>query len=106
MLNKLNIYPKLTISERNRVHNIDSLTCPYMDFLLFFDYLIAPKAFKQFIIKNTFVDEVHLLVTMKRLNLYAVVDQRKFNFISDPLLNNYEYNTVLVAYILYIMYYV
>jgi hypothetical protein len=96
-INQFNIYPKLSVSEKNRLQTLDTTNCRYIDFLMFFDYMIGPKVFKQYALqsKKNFVDELHIIILMKKLNLYADVNQRKFQFTIGPLLNNYDYEAIL-----------
>jgi hypothetical protein len=59
--------------------------------------MIGPKEFKHVLLgKNkNFVDETHLLIAMKRLNLYADINQKNFEFRAGPLENSYDYEQVL-----------
>jgi hypothetical protein len=59
--------------------------------------MIAPKLFKQYSVQSNknFVDELHILIVMKTLNLYTDINQRKFQFTSGVLLNNYDYESIL-----------
>ncbi len=77
--------------------SLDSLNCSYMDFLLFFDYMLGPKCFKLYLLESNknFVDEIHLLLVLKRLNLWADINQRKFIYSSSVLSNNYDYESIL-----------
>jgi hypothetical protein len=61
--------------------------------------MIAPKHFIPFMTgyNKNFVDEIHLLIVMKRLNLYADVSQRSSSYVTGPLLNNYDYDSILTA---------
>jgi hypothetical protein len=80
-----------------RVQNLDSINCEFIDFLLFFDYMIGPKEFVSILSEKNknFVDELHLMIAMKRLNLYADINQRLSEFRIGPLMNKYDYESVL-----------
>lgn len=96
-INQFNMYPKLSVTEKSRVQSFDSLNCQYVDFLMFFDYMIGPKVFKQFLLDSNknFVDEIHALIVMKKLNLYAEINQRKVEYTSGTLLTHYDYESIL-----------
>lgn len=97
VVNDYNIFPRLSITEKLRIQNMDSINCQFIDFLLFFDYMIGPKEFANLLSENNknFVDELHLMITMKRLNLYADINQRLSEFRLGPLMNNYDYESIL-----------
>ncbi len=59
--------------------------------------MIGPKEFRNYLTNSNknFVDEMHILISMKRLNLYADVNQRLFEYKTGPLLNNYDYDAIL-----------
>lgn len=59
--------------------------------------MIGPKEFVNYLCgtNKNFVDETHILISMKRLNLYADINQRLFEYKSGPLFNNYDYEAIL-----------
>ena len=96
MINEFQIYPKLSISERLRLQLFDSLTCTYVDFLLFFEYMLAPKAFKKFLVNKNFVNEVNIVIIMRKLNLYVNYQdqQTEYSYIRDGL-QRLDYESVV-----------
>lgn len=95
-INQYNTYPKLSAEEFIKVQNLDSINCPFVDFLLFFDYMIGETEFSAYTLdlNKSFVDEVHLQLVMKKLNLYAGFMQN-LGTPSGTMFNNYEYVSVL-----------
>jgi hypothetical protein len=95
VINQYQVYPRLTLSETVRLQNFDSLLCISVDFLIFFDYLIGPKVFRPYIINKSFVDEISIIMTLQKLNLYASVQQnRNYSFIMGNKVN-YDYEGFL-----------
>jgi hypothetical protein len=73
---------------------LDSLTCRYIDYLYFFEYMIAPKAFRKFLINKNFVKQSEIIIVMRRLNLYVQYQDNQSSFIRDGM-NKLDYESVL-----------
>lgn len=101
MLSEISIIPKLTTSERLRIQGLESLSsCEFINFLVLLDYIIAPKQFKTSIIDKVLVNEVNLLLILKRLNLFVDDIQRKYKFITNIFpYNSYDYEAMLTMYL-------
>ena len=80
-----------------RLAAFDSISCDYVDFLLFFDYLISPRSFKPFLIDNerNFVNELNLKLVMRKMNLFTDLDSKNLVYTSGIMLSNYDYENVL-----------
>ena len=85
------------MSEKTRLSTLDSLNCDYVDFLLFFDYLIAPKCFKPYLIDKdrNFVNELNMKLVLRKLNLYAEFSSKNLVYTKGIMLSNYEYENAL-----------
>ena len=94
MINDFQIFPKLTVAERFKIHMLDTLACRYVDLLYFFEYMIAPKAFRKFLINQNFVKQVDIAIVMKKLNLYVQYQESQSSFIRDGL-TKLDYESVL-----------
>ena len=80
-----------------RLAAFDYVSCDYVDFLLFFDYLISPKIFKPFLIDKArnFVNEMNLKLLMRKMNLFSDLGSKNLVYSSGIMLSNYDYENVL-----------
>ena len=97
-MNEIIVHPKLAVSEKIKIQEFDQLNCEAADFLLFFDYMIAPRCFKPFatVSKKNFISEIHVLATLKKLNLYAEVNERKFEYQGGAVTNSYNMDSIMI----------
>jgi len=100
VLSSVKIQPKLALTENERLQNIDFLDCKYVDFLMFTDYMIAPKVFEQFLEKKdrNYVNEINVKLGLMKLNLFADVSSKKVMFQMGSFMKNFDYETVVNLY--------
>ncbi len=97
VISSIKIQPKLALSESERLQNIDFLDCKYVDFLLFTDYMIAPKVFEQFLEKadRNYVNEINIQLGMRKLNLFADISSKKLMFQMGNFMKHFDYDMVI-----------
>jgi hypothetical protein len=70
-----------------------------VDFLYFLDYMLAPSIFKLYFVSpyETTVDEVHIVMTMRKLNLEVDLKSKKFQPSQgeNSRTANYDYEPIL-----------
>merc|ERR1711957_488247 len=96
-LNAVKIQPKLGMTESERLQNLDFLDCKTADFLMFSDYMIAPKVFEPFLEdKNkNYVNEINMQLAMRKLNLFAKTTDKKLIYQIGNYMKNFDYESVL-----------
>merc|ERR1711957_774915 len=96
-LNAVKIQPKLGMTESERLQNLDFLDCKTADFLMFSDYMIAPKVFEPFLEdKNkNYVNEINMQLAMRKLNLFAKTSDKKLIYQIGNYMKNFDYESVL-----------
>ena len=85
------------MSESERLQNLDYLDCKTVDFLMFSDYMIAPKIFESFLEdKNkNYVNEVNMHLAMRKLNLFVEMSNKNLIYQVGNYMKNFEYDSVL-----------
>lgn len=91
------INPKLTTREKTRIQTFDTIPCKYVDFLLFFDFMYAPKMLRRYLINpdENYVDEINLQITMKIMNLYSDINTKNFQGILGTNSVKFDYEPIL-----------
>lgn len=87
----------MTLNQKIRIQHLDSINCSFIDFLLFYVYMIGPERFKRFALTTNkdMIDEVQLRVVMKRLNLWVDLNIKAFSYSTGILVRHYEYQSVM-----------
>lgn len=115
--NDIIAHPPMSITEKHRLSILDTTNCNFMDLLFFVDYMITPLVFKPYITDRhkNFVNEIHLILGLKKMNLYATDDINIKNMgnygltmggksydyeiaVNNSLLRKCSYNTALYQY--------
>ena len=103
-MNQIVINPKLSINENMRLQSFDALTCNYVDFLLFFDFMYGPKIFKLYFMNpnEPIVEEFDIFMIMKILNIHSEFTSNKFQMFpgSNSVTASYDYEPILKVYLL------
>ncbi len=100
VLSFVNIQPKLSLSENERLQNMDLFNCKYIDFLIFIDYMISPKIFKPLLEKINFnlVNEMNLQLGLRKLNLYMDIKNKNLIFQMGSFMKNFDYEAAVNLY--------
>lgn len=95
----LHTNPELSLEERNKLSTLANLNCNFMDFLFFFDYMIASYLLRPYVneINTNYIDELHLLVALKKLNLgTGDIDNIMYNNIKK-MNNLFDYDSAIIS---------
>lgn len=94
---ELTCHPPLSFQEQARLANLYTSNCNSIDFLYFVDYMISDLVFKPYIndSNKNFIDEVHLLLGLKKLNLYTPEHDYTMTGNSNKLANGFDYNSAV-----------
>jgi len=97
VISAIKIQPKLCMSEKERLQNLEFLDCKYVDFLMFSDYMIAPKVFELFLEdrNKNYVNELNIHLAIRKLNLFLDMSDKTLIYEIGNYMKNYEYNNVL-----------
>lgn len=90
-------HPQLSFQEQSKLVNLYSNNCNSIDFLYFVDYMISDLVFKPYINDSSknFIEEIYLLLGLKKLNLYTPNHDYSTTLNSEKLSNLFDYNSAV-----------
>jgi hypothetical protein len=96
-LSSIKIQPKLSMSEMERLQNLDLLDCKFVDFLMFSDYMIAPKVIEPFLEdrNKNYINEINIHLALRKLNLFVEMSDKRLIYQIGNYMKNFEFNSVL-----------